>query len=120
VRAGSIIPFGPELQYTDEKPADPITLVVDAGANGEFSLYEDQGTNYGYEKGQYSRIPIRWNDASRTLTIDKRVGSYPGMLSRRTFSVGLVSGNKPVGNNFELRPDVPIQYTGERISISLP
>ncbi|MBN1608020.1 MAG: DUF4968 domain-containing protein, partial [Polyangiaceae bacterium] len=72
VRAGSIIPTGPELQYTDEKPADPIVLWVYAGADGQFSLYEDDGVTYGYEKGAFARIPIRWNDGARTLSIGKR------------------------------------------------
>ena len=82
VSAGSIIPTGPEVMYTDEKPADPITLLVYAGANGDFTLYEDDGVTYGYEKGALARIPIRWNDATRTLTIGKREGSFPGMWPR--------------------------------------
>ena len=65
VRAGSIIPFGPELQYTDEKPADPITLFVYAGSDGAFTLYEDDGVSYDYEKGAFATIPLRWHDASR-------------------------------------------------------
>ena len=80
MRAGSIVPIGPELQYTDEKPADPITLYVYAGADGAFTLYEDDGLTYGYEKGAFARIPLRWNDATKTLTIGKREGSFPGML----------------------------------------
>ena len=74
VRAGSIVPFGPELQYTDEKPADPITLFVYAGSDGAFTLYEDDGVSNDYEKGAFATIPIRWHDASRTLTIGKRAG----------------------------------------------
>ena len=95
VKAGSIIPTGPELMYTDEKPADPITLWVYAGANGDFTLYEDDGLTYGYEKGAFARIPIRWNDATRTLTIGKREGTFPGMTAARTFDVVLVSKDKP-------------------------
>jgi len=68
--------------YTDEKPADPIVLWVYTGADGEFTLYEDDGVTYGYEKGAFARIPIRWNEATRTLTIAKREGSYPGMQKR--------------------------------------
>ena len=81
----------PELQYTDEKPADPITLWVYAGADGAFTLYEDDGLTYGYEKGAFARIPIRWNDATRTLTIGKREGTFPGMQKQRTFEVVLIA-----------------------------
>jgi alpha-D-xyloside xylohydrolase len=95
VRAGSIIPFGPELQYTTEKPADPITLYVYTGADAAFTLYEDDGLTYGYERGQFARIPIRWNEARKTLTIGKREGSFPGMLKERTFEIVLVTKTHP-------------------------
>jgi hypothetical protein len=80
VRAGSIIPYQPDMQYIGEKPADPITLYVYAGANGRFALYEDQGTTFDYEKGAFAEIPIQWDDHSRTLTIGERSGVFPGML----------------------------------------
>ena len=80
VRAGSIIPFGPPLQYTDEKPADPITLFVYTGADAEFVLYEDEGVNYNYEKGAFAKIAFNWNQADKSLTIGKRAGTFPGML----------------------------------------
>ena len=99
VRAGSIVPFGPELQYTDEKPADPITLFVYAGSDGAFTLYEDDGVSHDYEKGAFATIPLRWHDASRTLTIGKRQGSFPGMLARRTFQVVRI-GRGPAGAVF--------------------
>ena len=83
VRAGAIVPTGPEIQYTDEKPADPIVLWVYAGADGAFTLYEDDGLTYGYEKGAFARIPIHWNDATRTLTIGKRAGVVPGHAEGR-------------------------------------
>ncbi len=82
IRAGSIIPFGPELQYTGEKPADPITLYVYAGADGAFTLYEDDGLTYGYEKGAFARIPIGWDDAAKTLTLGKREGQRLGGVIR--------------------------------------
>jgi alpha-D-xyloside xylohydrolase len=97
VRAGAIVPVGPELQYTGEKPADPITLTVYTGANGDFSLYEDDGATYGYERGAFSRIPLRWDDAARTLTIGARTGTFTGMLTTRTFRVKVVSAVKPQG-----------------------
>ncbi|HUJ08609.1 MAG TPA: TIM-barrel domain-containing protein [Verrucomicrobiae bacterium] len=90
VKAGSILPLGPDLQYTDEKPADPITLHVYPGANGAFTLYEDDGLTYRYERGGFTRIPIRWEDATRTLTIGERQGSFRGMLKRRTFEIAVV------------------------------
>ena len=105
VRAGSIVPVGPELQYTDEKPADPITLYVYAGADGAFTLYEDDGVSYGYEKGAFATIPIRWEDATRTLTIGKREGIFPGMLARRTFQVVLVRRDRPVPFSFNPKPE---------------
>jgi alpha-D-xyloside xylohydrolase len=89
VRAGAILPFGPELQYTDEKPADPITLRIYTGADGAFTLYEDDGISNDYERGAFTRIPMRWDDRRQTLTIGKRAGSFPGMLARRTFDVVL-------------------------------
>jgi alpha-D-xyloside xylohydrolase len=115
VRAGSIIPLGPELQYTGEKPADPITLLIYSGADGEFTLYEDEGLNYNYEKGEFSRITFRWNEASKTLTIAKRQGSFPGMLAARTFNVVLISPRQPVAFSFTPPAGKSLQYHGDAI-----
>ena len=87
VRAGSIVPVGPDIQYTAEKPGAPITLFVFTGADGSFDLYEDDGVSYGYEKGEFARIPLRYDAAKGTLTIGARAGSYPGMAEERTFNV---------------------------------
>ncbi|MBO4549626.1 MAG: DUF5110 domain-containing protein [Bacteroidaceae bacterium] len=92
VRAGSILPLGPEMQYVGEKAWDNLELRVYPGADGEFTLYEDEGDNYNYEKGQYATITFRWNDRSRTLTLGERKGSYPGMLQKRQFTIVLPSG----------------------------
>lgn len=119
VRAGSIIPFGPELQYTAEKPADPITLYVYAGADGAFTLYEDEGLNYNYEKGAFTRIPIQWNDSTRTLTLGKREGSFPGMLSELTFEIVLVSKSKPVGFSFTPKADRSVRYVGDLLKVRM-
>ena len=97
VRAGSIIPFGPDMQWSDEKPADNIRLYVYAGRDADFTLYEDDGVTYGYEKGAYAMIPIHWDDASRTLTLGERKGSFPGMLESRTFTVVVVDPAHPAG-----------------------
>jgi len=119
VRAGSIIPFGPELQYTDEKPADPITLFVYAGRDGAFTLYEDDGVSNGYERGAFATIPIRWQDSTRTLTIGKRQGAFPGMLTQRTFQVVLISAARVVPFSFTPRADRTISYAGDAVTAKL-
>jgi alpha-D-xyloside xylohydrolase len=117
VRAGAIVPIGPEQQYIGEKPDAPITLYVYAGANGRFSLYEDDGTSYGYERGEFARIPITWNDAARTLTIGARSGSFPGMAVNRTFNVVLVTPQSAVA--YGAAANNPITYTGAAVSTRL-
>ncbi len=112
VRAGSIVPFGPELQYALEKQADPLTLWVYTGADGAFTLYEDDGVSYGYERGEAARIPLRWDDAKRTLTIGERSGRFPGMLAERNVQVVLVEAGKPVGFSFEPQVARTVRYTG--------
>lgn len=119
IRAGSIIPLGPELQYAAERPADPVTLYVYAGADGEFTLYEDDGVTYGYEQGQFSRIPLRWNDATRTLSIGQRIGTYPGMLAERSFQLVIVSQDHPAGFSFDPKPDQTVRYTGKAMNITM-
>jgi alpha-D-xyloside xylohydrolase len=117
VRAGSIVPVGPDQQYIGEKANGPITLYVYAGANGRFSLYEDDGTSYGYERGAFARIPIAWNDASRTLTLGARAGTYPGVAATRTFTVIVVGPQAPIG--YGAAANTPITYTGAAISTRL-
>ncbi|MDL2213842.1 DUF5110 domain-containing protein, partial [Bacteroides sp. OttesenSCG-928-N06] len=92
---GTIMPYGPEIEYVDEKLPENITLYVYAGQDGAFTLYEDEGVNYNYEKGKYSMIPLTYNEASRTLTIGNRQGEYPGMLKNRVFNVVFVDKNNP-------------------------
>ena len=112
VRAGSIIPFGPGLQYTDEKPADPITLYVYAGADASFTLYEDDGTTYDYENGHAARISLTWTDATRTLTLGVRQGSFAGMLEQRSFEVELVTPGRPVAYSPRAAVEKKIRYAG--------
>lgn len=114
VRAGSIIPFGPELQYIAEKPQDPTTFYVYAGADGDFTLYEDDGLTYGYEKGEHSEIPLHWDDKAKKLTIGPTRGAFRGMLKERTFQVVLVSRNKPAGFSFDPNPGLIFTYKGEQ------
>jgi alpha-D-xyloside xylohydrolase len=112
VRAGSIVPTGPELQYADEKVSDPTTLYVYAGADGRFTLYEDDGASYGYERGECARIPLRWIEATHSLTIGERVGSFRGMPSHRTFRLVLVTAGRPVGFSFDPAIDRTVTYEG--------
>jgi alpha-D-xyloside xylohydrolase len=116
-REGSLIPTGPDIQYTGEKEADPLTLWVYAGADGAFELYEDEGDNYNYEDGAYTLIPLTWNEAERTLTIGKREGEYRGMLHERTINVIMVSENKAVKLDFGRPPDKSVKYSGEEIKV---
>ena len=118
VREGSIVPFGPEIQYSDEKPASEITLYVYAGRNGEFQLYEDEGTNYNYEKGKFATIDIRYDDASKTVTFGKRQGSFNGMLKSRTFNVVLVTKDNAQPLDFNAKGK-SVTYSGKAVSVKL-
>ena len=93
VRAGSIVPLGPEIQWTDQKPADVIDLYVYQGADGSFTLYEDENVNYNYEKGAYSMIRFDYDNETGVLYINERKGEFPGMLEERTFNIIPVSKN---------------------------
>ena len=117
VRAGSIVPMGPFLQYASEKPADPIELRIYRGANGTFTLYEDEGDNYGYEKGLCATIPISWNEKAGVLTLGERKGTFPGMLRKRTFRVVWVSPGKGTGLEISGVADRVVSYVGKVISI---
>jgi alpha-D-xyloside xylohydrolase len=112
VKEGSIIPFGPDVQYTDEKPPDPIHLFVYTGKDAAFTLYEDENINYNYEKGAYSLIPLRYDQSTKTLTIGARKGEFPDMLMERTFEVVWVSKERPVGLAYKVSPDLFIFYNG--------
>ena len=92
IRAGSILPLGPEMQYVGEKAWDNLEIRVYPGADGDFTLYEDEGDGYNYEKGIYTTITFHWNNKSRTLTIGNRKGEYPGMLKTRRFTIVLPDG----------------------------
>jgi len=117
VRAGSIIPMGPFLQYSSEKQADPIELRIYTGADVVFNLYEDEGDSYNYEKGVYSIIPVSWNEKNATLTIGKRQGEYPGMLKERTFRIIWVGRNHGTGLGETEHEDSKVEYKGELIRI---
>ncbi len=119
VKEGAIIPAGPAIQFTGEKPADPITLYVYAGKNGSFTLYEDEDLNYNYEKNAFAAITFNYNEAAKTLTIEDRKGNFNGMLKKRTFYIRLISKEQPAGIDFEERSGLKVTYTGKKQVVKL-
>jgi len=119
IKAGAIIPFGPQVQYTTEKKWDELELYIYAGADGQFILYEDENDNYNYEKGLYTTIDFNWNDKTRTLTIGQRKGSFPAMLQERKFNIVLINAKKQVGYSDTAMPDRVVQYSGRKTTIKL-
>ncbi|MGD0305586.1 MAG: TIM-barrel domain-containing protein [Candidatus Acidiferrales bacterium] len=118
VRAGSIVPMGPDVQWASEKPADPIELRVYAGADGHFTLYEDENDTYNYEKGAFATIAFAWDDSSHTLTIGERKGNFPGMLAKRTFHVVFVGEGHGSGIDPAPTADKTVEYSGRQVSVS--
>ena len=119
VRAGSILPLGPELQSTAEKPSDPIELRIYRGADGHFELYEDDGVSYAYEKNDYSTITMNWKDATGTLTLGARHGSFPGMLPQRSIQVVVVGQSQGVGEGATPTPTRTLKYDGSPQTVRL-
>lgn len=119
LRAGSIVPLGPEIEYAGERPAGPIELRVYRGADGSFDLYQDQGDGYDYEHGAYSVIPIQWHDASATLTLGERVGSFRGEPEHITFRVVLVSRGHGDGESVSTDANAVADYVGRKIELKL-
>jgi len=117
VKAGAILPCGPEIQYTDEKPADPLRLFVYTGANGSFLLYEDDGTTMEYEKGAYTTIPLIYDEAKKRLTIGERTGKFQGMLEKRTFEIIWITPERPRPLDFDQTPDTCVLYQGEPVHV---
>lgn len=106
IKAGSIVPLGPDVQYATEKKWDNLTLAIYPGADADFVLYEDEFDNYNYEKGSYAEIPIQWNEKSKTLTLDARKGKYKGMIEKRNFNLNLPNGQKKI-----------VSYSGKKVSV---
>ncbi|MBP7037744.1 MAG: DUF5110 domain-containing protein [Bacteroidales bacterium] len=117
VREGSIIPFGPEIEYTSQKPADPVTLFVYTGRNASFTLYEDEGVNYGYERGECTFIPFNYDEASGELTIGERQGQYPGMLRDRTFNIIWVTRINNIEFDPDMKPHATLSYDGSPVVV---
>ena len=119
VKSGSILPIGPKVQFATEKKWDNLEVRVYPGANGEFTLYEDENDNYNYEKGSFSTITFNWNDAKKTLTINDRKGSFTGMLAERKFNIVLVDKSKGTGMKGVEKFDNVVAYDGKTVVIKL-
>jgi alpha-D-xyloside xylohydrolase len=118
IKEGTILPVGPEIQYTTEKQADPLTVFVYSGKDCGFTLYEDEGSNYNYEKGMYSNIRFDYNESKKELIINERKGVFSGMLKSRTFNIVFIDKNKPVPFDANVKPDKVISYNGDKVAIS--
>ena len=119
VPEGAIIPFGPKMQWSDEKSAELINLYVYAGRDGAFQLYEDEGTNYNYEQGQYATIDIRYDDVRKTLTFSQRKGSFKGMLRQRRFNVVYITPDAPMQLNLDSPAGRMVTYKGREITLNI-
>ena len=118
VRAGSLVPMGPDKEWSTEKPEDPMELRIYRGANGDFTLYEDENDGYNYEKGAYATIPFHWDETKQALTIGERKGEFPGMLAARSFQIVFVGENHGVGVQPEGKPDKVLHYAGKQITVT--
>ena len=119
VKAGSILPFGPKVQYATEKKWDNLEIRIYPGADGRFTLYEDENDNYDYEKGVCSTITFSWDDSKNVLTIHDRKGTFPGMLKERKFRIVKVSGNKGIGMEPVQKYDKVVTYIGKEVVVKL-
>jgi alpha-D-xyloside xylohydrolase len=118
VRAGSILPLGPDIEYASEKSADPLEIRVYRGADGTFTLYEDEGDNYNYEKGAHSTIPFSWDNSSQSLTIGDRTGSFPGMPESRTLHIVFVTEGHGAGGGLTANPNKTVTYSGKKLVVT--
>ena len=119
VREGAIIPFGPEMEWCDEKPAELINLYIYAGQNGAFQLYEDEGVNYNYEKGKFATIDITYDDVDKTVKFGARKGSFNGMLKNRRFNIVLITKDAPKPLNLDNPQGIMVQYNGKEVSVNI-
>jgi len=116
VKAGSIIPFGKEMQYAGEKSNDTLEIRVYIGADARFSLYEDEGDNYGYENGNYSLVEFSWDQSAQTLSISDKHGSFPGSLTQRVFNVQFITGAYK-DNSRGSQQIKSVNYNGRRVTV---
>jgi alpha-D-xyloside xylohydrolase len=109
--------MGPDVEYASAKAADPLEVRVYAGADGDFTLYEDENDTYHYEKGVYATIPLHWDNGSRTLTIGDRKGEFPGMLQSRSFHVIFVRKGRGTGVEPSGKADRVVEYSGKALQV---
>ncbi|MBS1503871.1 MAG: DUF5110 domain-containing protein, partial [Bacteroidetes bacterium] len=119
VRAGSIIPMGPEVEYATQKTNKPTEVRIYPGANGSFTVYEDENDNYNYEKGKYATYTFSWNDKQHTLTISNTKGSYTGMPKTRLFNIVLVNGSHGADEAVTAKSDKEVRYDGKAITVKI-
>jgi alpha-D-xyloside xylohydrolase len=119
VKAGSIVPMGPNVEYATENPNGAIELRIYPGANGEFKFYEDENDTYNYEKGKYATLSLKWNEKLHQLTISDRKGSFQGMQKERLFNIVLVSKDHGSGTDITGKTDKSINYDGKAVSVTL-
>lgn len=118
VRSGSIVPAGGEIQYAAQPSEEPLTLMVYAGRNGKFKLYEDDGISYDYEKGAYSIIPLSYDDKNRTLIVGDRIGNFAGMKESRDFNIVLIDESRPVDARLGAK-GIALKYNGKSVTVKL-
>jgi alpha-D-xyloside xylohydrolase len=116
VKAGAILPLGPVTQYVDEHPDAPLTFNVYTGADGSFSLYEDDGVSNGYARGEFTRIPLSYNERTKTVTIGARSGQYKGMVGKRQFKVRFIKPGMSSAADFTLS-DKAVDYDGQPVKV---
>lgn len=119
IKAGTILPIGPVVQYSSEKKWNKLEIRIYPGANGSYTLYEDEGDNYNYEKGAYSAIFFNWNDTKKTLTIDDRKGAFKGILTKREFDIVFVTNGKGTGMESTSNVDNIVKYNGKKVVVNI-
>jgi alpha-D-xyloside xylohydrolase len=120
VRAGAIVPTGPQIQHTGNDSGSPVTLNVYTGADGSFSLYEDDGTSRDYLHGRYSRIPLKWDEGTKTLVIGAREGAgYAGMAGQRVVNIRWMKPGSPRTLDLDGRPDASVTYDGTPLKVRM-
>ncbi len=119
IKEGSIIPCGPNVQYTAEKSTEPFTIYVYTGKDASFTLYEDEAVNYNYEKGQFSTIQFNYNEATKIVTIENRNGSFAGMPAQRVFKIVCISKEKPAALSFDTKVGATVKYAGKKVAVKM-
>ena len=119
IKAGSILPLGPKVQFATEKKWDNLEIRVYEGANGKYTLYEDENDNYNYEKGLFSTITFSWDDAKKVLTIEDRKGTFPGMLTERKFNIVKVTTSNGTGTDAAVKNNQIVDYRGTKVTVKL-